>query len=67
MAVTTVLQLLLFVAVYDVAGSHQGGGLDDFMAKNVDRILITPLGILALSVGLGSRATSSPPVATPQV
>ena len=67
LGLTTVLQLLLFLVVYDVAGSHQGGGLDHFMAKNVDRILITPLGILALSVGLGSRATSSPPVATPQV
>ena len=67
LGLTTVLQLLLFVVVYDVAGSHQGGGLDDFMAKNVDRILITPLGILALSVGLGSREASSSAGATPQV
>jgi hypothetical protein len=63
----TVLQLTLFAAVYDVAGSHQGGALEDFMAKNVERILITPLGVLALSVGLGSREASSPASATPQV
>jgi hypothetical protein len=63
----TVLQLMLFAAVYDVAGSHQGGALEHFMARNVDRILITPLGVLALSVGLGSREASSPASATPQV
>jgi hypothetical protein len=62
-----VLQVTLFAAVFDVAGSHQGGSLEDFMAKNVERILITPLGVLALSVGLGSPETSSPAGATSQL
>jgi hypothetical protein len=60
LGVAAVLQLLVFAAVFDVAGSHQGGSLEHFMARNVERILITPLGVLALSVGLVSRETSSP-------
>jgi len=57
--VAAVLQLTLFAALYDVAGSNQGGALEHFMYRNVDRILITPLGVLALSVGLGSQETWS--------
>jgi hypothetical protein len=63
----TLLQLALFAAVYDVTWYYQGAALEHFMATNVERILITPLGVLALSVGLGSRETSSPASATPRV
>jgi hypothetical protein len=47
------LQLALFAAVYHAAGSSQSGTLEEFMRHNAHRILITPLGILALSVALG--------------
>jgi len=54
LGVAAVLQLALFAAVYDVSWYYQGTSLEDFMRTNVHRILITPLGVLALSVGLGS-------------
>jgi hypothetical protein len=66
LGVAAVLQLTLFAALYDVAGSNQGGALEHFMYRNVDRILITPLGVLALSVGLGSQETCSRVSATRQ-
>ena len=45
------MQLALFAAVYYVTGSYMP--IEAFIQSNVDRVLITPLGVLALSVGLG--------------
>jgi hypothetical protein len=57
LAVAASLQLVLFVAVYQATWYLQGSTLEAFLRSNVDRVLITPLGVLALSVGLGSRGS----------
>jgi hypothetical protein len=54
------LQLALFAAVYHASGSFQSGTLEEFMHHNAHRILITPLGILALSVALGASEPAAP-------
>jgi hypothetical protein len=53
LAVAALLQFALFAAAYAASWPSQGTPLEDFMATNVDRILITPLGVLALAVALG--------------
>ncbi len=53
LAAATVLQLALFAAVYEATWSFQGTPLDVFMRSNVSRVLIAPLGLLALAVALG--------------
>lgn len=53
LAVAALLQFALFAVVYAASWRYQGTPLEDFMATNVDRILITPLGVLALAVALG--------------
>jgi hypothetical protein len=53
LGLAALLQVALFAVVYEAVGSNQGGSLEHFMARNVHRILITPLAVLALSVGLG--------------
>ena len=60
LGLAALLQLALFAAVYDAAGSSQSGTLEEFMRHNVHRILIAPLGILALSVALGSSEPVAP-------
>jgi len=59
LALAAVLQLAVFAAVYNAAGSNQGITLDDFMRSNVDRILIAPLGTLVLAVALGLRRSGT--------
>lgn len=53
LAVAASMQFALFAAAYAASWPYQGTPLGDFMATNVDRILITPLGVLALAVALG--------------
>jgi len=53
LGLAALLLLALFAAVYHAAGSSQSGTLEEFMRHNAHRILITPLGILALAVALG--------------
>ncbi len=55
LAVSALLQLALFLAIYQATWAFQGSTLEAFLGSNVDRVLITPLGVLALSVGLGWR------------
>ena len=59
LALAAFLQLAMFAAVYHAAGPNQGISLHDFMRSNVDRILMAPLGTLALAVALGSRRARS--------
>ena len=57
LGLATFLQLVLFAAVYVAISLNHGTPIEHFikyfMHTNVDRILITPLGILAVAVGLG--------------
>jgi hypothetical protein len=53
LAVAALLQFVLFAVVYAATWPSQGTPLEDFMASNVDRVLITPLGVLALAVAIG--------------
>jgi hypothetical protein len=53
LAVAAFLQFALFAMVYAASWPFQGTPLEDFMASNVDRVLIAPLGVLALAVALG--------------
>jgi hypothetical protein len=53
LAVAAFLQFALFATVYAASWPAQGMLLEDFMASNLDRILITPLGVFALAVALG--------------
>ena len=62
----TLLQLALLAAVYDITWYYQGTPLEHFMATNVERIIIGPLGVLALAVGLGPWE-SPRPAAVPSV
>lgn len=44
--------------------SYQGSTLEAFLRSNVDRVVIAPLGLLALAVGAlphGSRTSADPP------
>jgi hypothetical protein len=40
--------------VYQATWSFQGSTLEAFVRSNVDRVVIAPLGLLALSVGAAS-------------
>ena len=71
LAAAGLLQLALFAAVYEVTWSHQGMLLEAFMGMNAHRVLMAPLGVIALAVGLGAarrdglpdvRATIAPQV-----
>jgi hypothetical protein len=60
LAVAAVLGFILFAAVYQATWSFQGSTIEAFVQSNVDRVVIAPLGLLALSVG----AASGKPVGT---
>ena len=52
LGVATMLALVMFIAVYQATWSFQGSTLEAFINSNVDRVLIAPLGVLALAVAL---------------
>jgi hypothetical protein len=52
LGVAAMLALIMFIAVYQATWSFQGSTLEAFINSNVDRVLIAPLGVLALAVAL---------------
>jgi hypothetical protein len=54
LAAAALLQLALFAGVYEITWSNQGMPLESFMAMNAHRVLLAPLGLLALSVGVAA-------------
>jgi hypothetical protein len=51
LGIAALLGFVMFVVVYQATWFFQGSTLEAFVNSNVDRVLIAPLGILALSVG----------------
>jgi hypothetical protein len=50
LSVAALLAFVLFVVVYQATWSFQGSALESFVLSNVHRVLIAPIGLLALSV-----------------
>jgi hypothetical protein len=65
LGVATLLAFVMFAAVYQATWALQGSTLEAFVNSNVDRVLIAPLGVLALAVGL-TFARARRPIASGQ-